>query len=506
VNVAAVLHDLAAQCPAHPVLRAGNREVSYRELDAASARVAALLHANDVLPGDRVLLLFPNVPEFAAAYYGVLRAGGVAVPVDPLLTRTEIAAILRDADGGRLLVWRDLQRSVPAREDLTVFVLAPGSCFDIVPSDDERQPPSPVTVQAGDPAVILYTSGTTGQPKGTVLSHANLGGNAAATAERLRYRAGDVVLSALPLCHAFGQTCGLNATVAGGACLLMAQSLEPADLLGLLGACDVTILLGTPTTYAGLLAADREQLLARVTLRAALSGGAPLDGELHAAWESTTETPLAEGYGLTETSPVVCVDAIDDTRRRGSIGWPLVGMQVRVVDPRGHDVPAGETGELVVRGPNVMTGYWRRPAETAEVLSADGWLRTGDLACCAADGRYELVGRVKELIISEGYNVQPREVEQVLTAHPSVREAAALGVPHQLLGEEIVACVQLRPGAEASSEELMRFMARRLARYKLPRRLWFVDELPRTATGKVVKHRIAVPESTLPLPEPDMWV
>jgi long-chain acyl-CoA synthetase len=203
---------------------------------------------------------------------------------------------------------------------------------------------------------------------------------------------------------------------------------------------------------------------------------------------------------------VICLDAVDDTRRPGSIGWPLDGVQVRVTDAVGKEVEPGETGELVVRGPNVMTGYWRRPAETADVLSDDGWLRTGDLACCAEDGRYEIVGRAKELIISEGYNIHPREVEQVLTAHPAVREAAALGVPHSLLGEEIVACAVLRAGAAVSSEELLRFAARRLARYKLPRRLWFVDELPRTATGKVVKHRIAVPESTSPLPEPHAWV
>ena len=505
MNVADALHRIAVQRPAQVAMRAGNRKVSYGELDAAAARVATLLRDDGLEVGERVLLLLPNVPEFAAAYYGVLRAGGIAVPLDPYLTRTEIAAILQDAEAARLLVWRDLQRSAPARSSLTVFVLAPGSCFDVACEDDAGEPP--LSLDPGDDAVILYTSGTTGQPKGAVLSHDNLAGNAAATAERLRYRAGDIVLAALPLCHAFGQTCGLNATLASGACLLMAPSVEPPDLLALLGATDVAILLGTPTTYAGLLAADREQQLASVTPRAALSGGAPLDGGLHAAWERTTGTPLAEGYGLTEASPVISIDAIDDTRRPGSIGWPLVGVQTRVVDDRGEDVATGETGELVVRGPNVMKGYWRRPAETAEVLSQDGWLRTGDLACCGEDGRYEIVGRAKELIISEGYNIHPREVEQVMTAHPAVRDAVALGVPHPMLGEEIVACAVLRAGAAITSEELLRFMAKRLARYKLPGRLWFADELPRTATGKVVRHRIVVPEIQAASPsESRVWV
>jgi len=496
VNVAGVLRQLAIRHPARIALRAGNRQVSYRELDAASGRVAELLREGGLQPGERVLLLLPNVPEFAAAYYGVLRAGGVAVPLDPFLTRTEISAILQDAEGGRLFVWRDLQRSAPASIGLTVFVLAPGSCFDVAAFDAEGAPP--VAVDPSDPAVILYTSGTTGQAKGTVLTHENLTGNAAAAAERLGFRAGDVVLAALPLCHAFGQTCGLNAVVCSGACLLMAPALDPPRLLELLAAWDVAVLLGTPTTYAGLLTADRGQQLARVAPRAALSGGAPLDRQLHAAWERMTNTPLAEGYGLTEASPVVCIDVPDDTRRPGSIGRPLDGLQVRVVDTVGDDVGPGETGELVVRGPNVMQGYWRRPVETAAVLSADGWLRTGDLVCCGDDGRLEVVGRAKELIICEGNNVHPREVEQALAAHPAVVEAAAFGVPHPLLGEEIVACVVLRDGAEIAGEQLLRYVARRLARYKRPKRLWFVDALPRTATGKVVKHRIVVPDGDAP--------
>lgn len=504
MNVAGVLRGPAVRRPEQVALRVGNRHVSYGELDAASARVARLLLDDGLQAGDRVPLLLPNVPEYAAAFYGIMRAGGIAVPLDPYLTRTEIAAILRDAGAGRLIVWRSLEPSVPAGARRSVFVLAPGSCFDI--ATDDADPDPPVAMAPDDPAAVLYTSGTTGQTKGVVLSHANLSGNAAATAERLRYRADAVVLAALPLCHAFGLTCGLNATFAGGACLLTAPAPEPAVLLELLGAWDVAMLLGTPTTYAGLLAADREQLLARVAPRAGLSGGAPLDGELHAAWERTTGTPLAEGYGLTEASPVISVDAVDGTRRPGSIGWPLVGVQLRVVDELGNDVEPGEAGELVVRGPNVMQGYWRRPAETAAVLSEDGWLRTGDLACCAEDGRYEIVGRAKELIISEGYNVHPREVEQALTAHPAVVEAAAFGVPHLLLGEEIVACVVLREGEQLATDELMRHVALRLARYKLPRRLWFVDALPRTATGKVVKRRIVVPEGTSPVTEPRLRV
>jgi len=499
VNVAELVHEPAACSGAQTALRCGSRRVSFSELDAASGHVADLLVRDGVQPGDRVALLLPNVPEFAAAYYGVLRAGAVAVPLDPLLTRTEVGAILQDAGAGRLLVWRALELSAPASAGLSVFGLAPGSFFDVA-TDAIWDPPA--AVAPADTAVILYTSGTTAQARGVELSHANLAGNAAATAERLRYRVGDVVLAALPLSHVFGQTCGLNAVIASGACLVMAPQLEPARLLELLGAGDIAVMLGTPTAYAGLLAADREQLLMRAAPRVAVSGGAPLDGAVQAAWEHTTGAPLAEGYGLTETSPVVCLDAPDATRRPGSIGWPLVGVQLRVVDDAGGDVAPGETGELVVRGPNVMKGYWRRPRETAEVLSDDGWLRTGDLARCGEDGRYEIAGRAKDLIITEGYNVHPREVEEAIIAHPAIREAAVLGVPHPLLGEEIVACAVLRDDAACSSDALMSHLIERLARYKLPRRVWFVAALPRNATGKVVRHRIVVPFSTVGDPDP----
>lgn len=494
MSVALLLHERAARDPARTTLRCRERRVACSELDAASGHVADLLLRDGLQPGERVALLLPNVPEFVAAYYGVLRAGAIAVPLDPLLTRTEVRAILQDAAAARLLVWRELERSAPASDGLSVFVLAPGSFFDVA-TDAVWDPPAPVA--SDDTAVILYTSGTTGRPRGVELSHANLTGNAVATAQRLRLRPGDVALAALPLSHVFGQTCGLNAAIASDACLVMAPSVEPAFLLGLLGAGDIDVMLGTPTTYAGLLEADDEQRLMGAGPRSAICGGAPLDGSLHGSWERATGIPLAEGYGLTETSPVVCLDAPDHSRRPGSIGWPLEGVELRVVGGDGADVAAGQTGELLVRGPNVMKGYWRRPAETADVLCGERWLRTGDLASRGEDGRYEIVGRAKDLIISEGYNVHPQEVEEAIATHPAIQEAAVLGVPHPVLGEEIVACAVVRADAELSSDALMAHLSKLLARYKLPRRLWFVAALPRTATGKVVKHRIVVPVSAV---------
>ena len=268
MSVALLLHERAAREPARTTLRCRERRVACSELDAASGHVADLLLRDGLQPGERVALLLPNVPEFVAAYYGVLRAGGIAVPLDPLLTRTEVREILQDAAAGRLLVWRALERSAPASDGLSVFVLAPGSFFDVA-TDAVWDPPAPVA--SDDTAVILYTSGTTGRPRGVELSHANLTGNAVATAQRLRFRAGDVVLAALPLSHVFGQTCGLNAAIASDACLAMAPSVEPAFLLGLLGAGDIDVMLGTPTAYAATAGGRR---------RAAADGGRTAVGDL----------------------------------------------------------------------------------------------------------------------------------------------------------------------------------------------------------------------------------
>jgi long-chain acyl-CoA synthetase len=472
VNLATVLIDTARRHPRREALRRGGRRVGYADLDRASTHVARRLAADGIRPGDRVALMVPNVPEFVAAYYGILRAGAIVVPLDVDLKRDELRATLADAGPALLIAWRGLLRT----SGEATWLVAPGSFFD--DGAPPAEPGAAVERAAADTAVIIYTSGTTGKPKGAELTHANLTSNARVTAELFGFRPEDAVLGALPLAHAFGQTCTLNATMLAGARLVLAPRLEPLD--------GVTVLVGVPSMYARLVADGA----ARRTpaLRMCISGGAPLAPELLDACERALGTRLLEGYGLTETSPVASFNRPGDPRRPGSIGTPIAGVEMRL-----RDVSADGVGEIVIRGHNVMKGYWNRPDETRAVLSEDGWLRTGDIARIDEAGAFHIVGRTKDLIIRDGRNVYPREVEDVLHGHPDVLEAAVLGVPDPLLGEEVVACVVVADGATATEEELRDYARARVAEFKYPRRVWFAVALPHTGSGKVLKRAIVIP-------------
>jgi long-chain acyl-CoA synthetase len=463
VNLASVLIDSALRHPQREALRRRGRCVTYAELDRASAQVARRLRAEGVRPGDRVALMIPNVPEFAAAYYGILRVGAITVPLDVDLTRPELRAMLADCEASLLIAWRALRTL-----DEPAWLVAPGSFFD------DAEPAAAVEREAGDTAVIVYTSGVTGEPKGAELTHGNLVANARVTADLFGYGAGDAVLAALPLAHAFGQTCTLNAPLLAGARLVLADRFEPRH--------EVTVLVGVPSMYARLLVDGGRGTPA---LRLCVSGGAPLAPELLDACEQTLGTRLLEGYGLTETSPVAAFNRLSDPRRPGSIGTPVDGVEMRLLDS------ADGVGEMAVRGHNVMKGYWNRPEATRAVLSEDGWLRTGDLARVDDDGAFRIVGRSKDLIIRDGRNVHPREVEDVLHGHPDVVEAAVLGVPDPLLGEEVVACVVVAPGATVTEDELRDYTRERTARY--PRHVWLASALPHSSTGKVLKRAIVIP-------------
>jgi long-chain acyl-CoA synthetase len=481
VNLAAILTESARRRPQAEALRSGARRVGYAELDRASAQVAARLAADGIRAGDRVALTAPNVPEFAAAYYGILRAGAVVVPLDVDLKPDELHRALADA-GARLVIgWRALLRSTHA---VPTWLVAPGSFFDDGAPGVETS--AAVERSADDTAVILYTSGTSGRPKGAELTHANLDHNARTTAQLFGFVPEDAVLAALPLTHAFGQTCTLNAVVAAGARLVLASRLEWLDGL--------TVLVGVPSMYAALLAGARGEPIDAPGLRMCVCGGAPLSPDLLDACEAALGVPLLEGYGLTETSPVASFNRPGGVRKRGSIGTPIEGVEMRLVD-----VAADGVGEIAVRGRNVMKGYWNRPDETSAVLSDDGWLRTGDLARVDGEGAFWIAGREKDLIIRDGRNVFPREIEDVLHGHPDVLEAAVLGVPDALLGEEVVACVVRAAGAAVTEEQLRDYVRDRVAESKYPRRVWFAAKLPHGPGGKPLKRAIVVPgEIALP--------
>ena len=331
--------------------------------------------------------------------------------------------------------------------------------------------------------MILYTSGTTGTPKGAELTHGNLGRNVDVAIGLFGVDEGTVALGALPFFHAFGQTCALNATIAAGGRLTLLPRFDPGKALEIVERDGVTIFLGVPTMYAAMLHHPGEADTS--SLAVCVSGGAALPVEVMRAFEQRFDCRVLEGYGLSETSPMASFNRRDRERKPGSIGLPIDGVELRLADD----------GELLIRGHNVMKGYWNRPEATAAAIDADGWFHSGDIARVDDDGYFFIVDRKKEVVIRGGFNVYPREIEEVIYEHPAVLEAAVIGVPHETLGEEVGAAITLKPGATATTAELRDYVKARVAAYKYPRHVWFVDELPKGPTGKILKREIKIPET-----------
>ena len=498
-NLATMLTDRARSDPARIAVRLDEVELSYADLDAASARVAALV-GERIEPGGRVGVLLPNVPYFPLAYYGVLRAGGVVVPMNVLLTAREIAYALEDSGAGLLLAWHGFLAEAEAgaaRAGAEVVEVRPGDFERLL---GEREPAAEVAqAAAGDTAVVIYTSGTTGTPKGAELSHGSLRRNAEIMASDLaELTPDDVVLGALPLFHSFGQTCAMNAAVQAGSCLTLLPRFEPGRALEVMARDRVTVFEGVPTMYVALVGQPERARFDLSALRRGVSGGAPIPAEVLRAAEEAFGITILEGYGLSETSPVASFNHPDRPRKATSIGTPIREVEMRVVDADDHELPPGEVGEIVIRGHNLFKGYWRRPQDTAEAMRG-GWFHTGDLARVDEDGYFFIVDRKKDMILRGGFNVYPREVEELLYAHPAVTEAAVVGIPDERLGEEVGAAVALRDGQEVDADELRAFLRPQLAPYKCPRRIWFVTALPKGPTGKILKREIVPP----PPPERD---
>jgi long-chain acyl-CoA synthetase len=502
LNLASLLTDSARRRPDKDALRLGPLATTYAELDDLSARTAALLRSRGVKPGDSVAIALPNLPEFGAIYYGILRAGAVVVPLNVLLKRGEVAFHLTDS-GAKLLFG-----TVAFLDELTAGAAEAGTDFiavplpvgdpgehtplaDLVREHDpltELTPRSPV-----DPAVLLYTSGTTGKPKGATLTHDNLLWNAFVSANKVvQMTPDDVVVGALPLFHAFGQSVGMNAALLSGATLSLLPRFEAEGALDIIEQGGATIFLGVPTMYTALLHAESAPKRDLSKLRLCVSGGAAIAVEILRAFEQQFGARILEGYGLSESSPVASFNHQDRPSKPGSIGTPIWGVEMKAVGDDGQEVASGEPGEIWIRGHNVMAGYHNRPDATAETLTEDGWLKTGDVATVDEDGFFFIVDRKKDMIIRGGYNVYPRELEEVLHEHPAVAECAVLGIPHAELGEEVAAAVVLKPSASAEPDELRAFVKERVAAYKYPRVVRIVDELPKGATGKILKREISL--------------
>ncbi|WNZ06804.1 long-chain fatty acid--CoA ligase [Streptomyces sp. 11x1] len=491
-NLAEYLVETAQRQPGRPALRLGDQVTGYAELDERSARAAALLRAEGVRPGDRVALMLPNVPEFVVLYYGVLRAGGVVVPMNPLLKTRETAYHLTDSGAVLLFEWHQApgEGARGAADAGVRHSAVEPAAFARALAGHEPLPGVAETAD-DDMAVLLYTSGTTGRPKGATLTHGGLRHNTEVnTVHVQRMTPRDVVVGCLPLFHIFGQICTMSVAVRAGASLTLIPRFEPQAVLEAIARDGATVFEGVPTMYAALLQHPARTDVS--TLRMCVSGGASLPVEILHGFERRFGCAVLEGFGMSETSPVVTFNHPDRPRKAGSIGTPIQDVEVRLLDDKGQDVTPGEVGELAVRGPNVMKGYWNRPEETAAAIP-DGWLRSGDLARQDEDGYLYIVDRKKDMIIRGGYNVYPREIEEALHEHPAVALAAVVGVPHDHLGEEIGAAVVLRPGAHATPDELREFVKGRVAAYKYPREVWLMDTLPTGPSGKILKREITAP-------------
>lgn len=492
-NLAENLVTAATARPQHLALKCGPTAYSYAAFDDAAARVASLLADNGIEPGDRIGLMLPNVPEFAILFYGILRAGAVAVPMNPLLKSREIAFYLSNTSAKILF-------AVPTfADEANAGAEAAGArCLladdDLVAAIASSTPQSaPVQRDDLDTAVILHTSGTTGKPKGAELTHAGLGRNAEVSVRTLfKAQDDDVIMGCLPLFHVFGMTCGLNSAVLAQATLTLIPRFDPRQVLDAIAADKVTIFEGVPTMYSALIAA-RTDTDDTSTLRLCASGGAALPAQVITDFEAAFDAAILEGYGLSETSPVASFNHPDKVRKAGSIGTPIEGVEMRVITVDGTEAAIDAPGEIQIRGHNVMKGYWNLPEATAKAIDADGWFSTGDVGTKDADGYYRIVDRTKDMIIRGGLNIYPREVEEVLYEHPAVAAAAVIGIPHETLGEEVGAAVQLKPGAQATEDELRTYTKDRVAAYKYPRHIWFLDALPTGPTGKIQKRDITAP-------------
>lgn len=468
MNLARILEDAATRRPNPPALLVedGTRvvPVGYPELLLRAGACAHDLRGRGVEAGDRVALVLPNGVDFVAAYFGALRLGAVVVPLNPLLAAPEIDDRL-------------------ARSEPRVVVdepLAPGPVTTMPPeverADDEL-------------AVLLFTSGTSGTAKGAMLTHGGLRAAADAAVTALALEPRDVVLGSAPFSHVLGQSTGILATVRVGAAVAVVPRFDPQRTLAFMTKSRTTVLIGVPTMCIGLCRAARETP-DRPPLRLAHVGGAPVTPEVARDVEDTLGAKLREGYGLTELCGLATTFLPGEEPRQRSVGRPLPPTELRIVSLEGAPLPEGEVGEVQFRGPSVIPGYWHDDDATRAALGPEGWLSTGDVGFVDADGCLTLVDRRKELILRSGYSVYPREVEDVLDAHPDVLEAAVVGVPHEVLGEEVVAVVALRAGSTATAEQLREFARERVAAYKYPRHVVVVDELPKGPTGKVLKREV----------------
>ena len=489
MNLATLAEDNVRTFGEYVALHFEGREYTNVEQRRASARAANALRRLGVGVGDRVVVLLPNCPEVMQAYAAILRLGAVIVPVVFLLSPDEVRHILADCEAKVVITSSELVSKVEGWRGSCVLV---GGGADGLAWDDllarERDDGPIAAREDTDLAVILYTSGTTDRPKGVALSHANLASNARSAASLYELDRTAWALAVLPLSHSYGLTV-MNAGNILGTRAVLLRWFNPELVLETIERFKVQSMAGVPTMYVYLLHYPEAGRFDTSSMRSWGSGAAPLPLEIVEPFEKKFGGRLLEGYGLTEASPVVSAHRLSGVRKLGSVGQPIPGVQVAILDDDDRPVPTGELGEVAVRGPNVMLGYYRLPDETASALR-NGWLHTGDVGRLDADSFLYIVERKKDLIIRGGFNIYPREVEEVLYAHPHVAEAAVVGMRDPLMGEDVLAFVALKPGATVEADDLLAFCQERLAKYKCPKRVRFVPALPKSPIGKILRKEL----------------
>ena len=507
MNLTDIVRSAAERVPGKPALVFRGRAVTYGDLDERVDGTAAALLSLGVKPGDRAAILTGNIPEFVDALYGAMRAGATAVPLNPMLTAPELAAILMDAAPTAIVTelehLAELRAAMEARQDgmnsPTVVVVggppAPAGTVSLEEALTRAIDAAAPETRADDPALIAYTAGTTAEPKGAVLTHGNLLANLeqVSAVPAFEQAHDDVVLLALPLSHIYALNGVLGLFMKAGGTAILVERFDPDATAALIKDHGVTALFGAPPMFAAWLKELHQGRIARDTfaaVRLAASGAAGLSPDLQADFHDAAGVTIWQGYGLTESAPTVSTTALGQIAKPGSIGLVLPGIELRLLDEDGEDVEEGDPGEILVRGPNVFAGYWHRPDETAAVLDADGWLHTGDVAYRDEEGYLFLVDRKKDLIIVSGFNVYPREVEEAIVASDDVAEVAVVGVHDERTGEAVEAWVVPAAGHALTPQDVQRHLEHRLARFKQPKIVNIVDDLPKHVTGKVLRREL----------------
>ncbi|RSK26342.1 fatty acid--CoA ligase family protein [Bacillus sp. HMF5848] len=507
MNLLERLQETSQQFAGKPAYVFQGKETSYRELFGTVTKFASALEQLGIKKGDHVALLLGNSPHFVISLYGAMNAGASVIPINPIYTADEISYILKNGDVKAVVVLDLLvpmmEKLAPMLPEVEYFIVCEtGQQVDyanspissklkpfthIVASGDVSSYTRP-SLEDDDTAVILYTSGTTGRPKGAMLTHKNIYSNAKDSADYLKISENDKVVATLPMFHVFCLTVALNAPLVNGGTVLIVPKFSPGDIFSLVKETEATVFAGVPTMYNFLLQYPEGQPDDMKSLRLCISGGASMPVALLKSFEKKFQVAISEGYGLSEASPVTCFNPLDRPRKPGSIGTSILNVENKVVNELGEDVPVGEVGELIVKGPNVMKGYYKMPEETAATIK-EGWLYTGDLARMDEEGYFYIVDRKKDLVIVGGYNVYPREVEEVLYTHETVVEAAVVGVPDPEFGEAVKAFV-VPKDKMITEEELLAFCAEHLAKYKIPKSIEFLEELPKNTTGKILRRSL----------------